>query len=69
MRAILGPTIVIRNLGYGSSESSMATPFDPNDLNTFVFATEDALEFVDANTEVNSQDVLQAVGSMWSPAS
>ena len=47
----------------------MAAPFDPNDLNTFVFATEDALEFVDANTEVNSQDILQAVGSMWSPAS
>ena len=61
VKAILGPTVAIRNHGYASSESFMSVIFDPSDLDTFVLQTEDVLEFVDVNTEGISKNIVQAV--------
>ncbi|KAI9458737.1 GH3 auxin-responsive promoter [Boletus coccyginus] len=59
IRAILGPTIAIRNHGYASSESFMAVFYDPDDVETFVFETHDVLEFVEAESQGTSSDILQ----------
>ena len=61
VKAILGPTIVMRNHGYGASEAHMSVFFDPNDPETFVLETEEAIEFVDAESSGITSDVVQAV--------
>ncbi|KAI9458738.1 GH3 auxin-responsive promoter [Boletus coccyginus] len=60
VRAILGPTTAIRNHGYTSSESSMAVSYEPDDVERYVFDTDDVLEFVDAESQGGSSDILHA---------
>lgn len=66
LRTILGPRIAIRNHGYGASEAHMSVFFDPNDSETFVFDTEEVIEFVDAESEAICSNVLQGVSILGS---
>ncbi|KAH0826794.1 hypothetical protein J3R83DRAFT_5217 [Lanmaoa asiatica] len=59
VRAILEPTISIRSHGYASSESIMPVFLDPDDLETFVFETQDVLQFVNAEAQGTSTTILQ----------
>ncbi|KAF8431082.1 GH3 auxin-responsive promoter [Boletus edulis BED1] len=59
LRSILGPTIAIRNHGYSSSEAHMSVFFDPNDTETFVFSSEEVIEFVAAESEAICANILQ----------
>ncbi|KIJ13253.1 hypothetical protein PAXINDRAFT_29270, partial [Paxillus involutus ATCC 200175] len=51
LRSILGPTIAIRNTGYGATECIMDAPHDMDDLDTFGLQTEDAVEVLDVAAE------------------
>ncbi|KAN0093413.1 GH3 auxin-responsive promoter [Tylopilus felleus] len=59
LRIVLGPTIAIRNHGYGASEAHMSVFYDPDDTETFVFETEEAIEFVGAEAEGIPSDIVQ----------
>lgn len=61
LRIVLGPTIAIRNHGYGASEAHMSVFYDPDDTETFVFETEEAIEFVGAEAEGIPSDIVQGV--------
>ncbi|KAF8836519.1 hypothetical protein BDN67DRAFT_911028 [Paxillus ammoniavirescens] len=60
VRSILGPTIVVRGLGYGATECGIAVPYDVDDLDTFVLQSEDVIEFLDVAAEETHQNILQA---------
>ncbi|KIJ59266.1 hypothetical protein HYDPIDRAFT_33336, partial [Hydnomerulius pinastri MD-312] len=60
VRSVLGPTITIINPGYASTECNIAANFNPADLDSFVIATGDVIEFMDATVEESERGILQA---------
>ncbi|KAF9220218.1 hypothetical protein BS17DRAFT_350535 [Gyrodon lividus] len=59
VRSVLGPTIAICNVGYGSTEAIIGTFYDINDLDTFALLTEDVVEFLDVAAEETHENILQ----------
>ncbi|KAI5992049.1 GH3 auxin-responsive promoter [Pisolithus marmoratus] len=59
-RSVLGPNVLIRNMGYGCTECAMGRMLNADDNETFVFETGDVLEFLDTSEAVVHDNILQA---------
>ncbi|KAH0825952.1 GH3 auxin-responsive promoter [Lanmaoa asiatica] len=60
VKSVIGPTVAIRTPGYGSTESPIAVPHRPDDLDTFVLRSKDLIEFLDVTTEESHENLRQA---------
>ncbi|KAF8839600.1 hypothetical protein BDN67DRAFT_969812 [Paxillus ammoniavirescens] len=60
VRSVLGPTVSIYSAGFITTETIIGVPYCVNDLDTFVIATEDVVEFLDVATEESHENILQA---------
>lgn len=59
-RSVLGPNVLIQNVGYGCTECIMGRMLNADDTETFVFETGDVIEFLDASETLVHDKILQA---------
>ena len=65
VKSVMGPTIAIHNSGYGSSESPIGLPYQPDDPHTFVILNKNLIEFLDVTAEESHESLYQAVNVVF----
>ncbi|KAI6115647.1 GH3 auxin-responsive promoter [Pisolithus croceorrhizus] len=59
-RSVLGPNVLIQNIGYGCTECSIGRMLNIDDTETFVLETTDVVEFLDTSEVLVHDNILQA---------
>ncbi|KAI6119507.1 GH3 auxin-responsive promoter [Pisolithus thermaeus] len=59
-RSVLGPNVLIQNIGYGCTECSIGRMLNIGDTETFVLETTDVVEFLDTSEVLVHDNILQA---------
>ncbi|KAI6025214.1 GH3 auxin-responsive promoter [Pisolithus microcarpus] len=59
-RSVLGPNVLIQNIGYGCTECSLGRMLNIGDTETFVLETGDHIEFLDTSRALVQENILQA---------
>ncbi|KAI5998647.1 GH3 auxin-responsive promoter [Pisolithus albus] len=59
-RSVLGPNVLIQNIGYGCTECSIGRMLNIGDTETFVLETGDHIEFLDTSRALVQENILQA---------
>ncbi|KAI6013498.1 GH3 auxin-responsive promoter [Pisolithus microcarpus] len=59
-RSVLGPNVLIQNIGYGCTECSVGRMLNIGDTETFVLETGDHIEFLDTSKAPVRDNILQA---------
>ena len=60
-RLVLGPDVLIENLGYGCTECLVGLPFNPEDLDTFVVNDTNVVEYLEVVNDNVHDNIQQAV--------
>ena len=58
---MIGPNVVVTNIGYGCTECAIGVPLNREDVHVFVVNSTNFIEYLDVAGNLARENVLQAV--------